>query len=216
MPPPPRRVCRPNCCLRILFPVRHKRACRRLTSLPTTDVPASHATKRLLSLPEYRAAKRISVYLSMPAGEISTAPIVRDALAQGKTVFIPFTYEPNVQRDGQPKSIMDMVELRSINDFESFQPDRWNIPIPSRDSLSSRANCFGDKGLTHGKEIRAGDEHGLDLIVMPGMAFDGSFGRLGHGKGYYDYFLRRCQASSQMPFRGKNYWYFFFVIGYAN
>ena len=36
-------------------------------------IPASVATKRLLSLPEYQAAGRISVYLSMPSGEISTS-----------------------------------------------------------------------------------------------------------------------------------------------
>ncbi|KAF1948486.1 5-formyltetrahydrofolate cyclo-ligase [Byssothecium circinans] len=173
-----------------------------------TASQTSNAAKTLLSLPEYKAAKRISIYLSMPAGEISTTPIVKDALARGKKVFIPYTYEPSVQREGQPKSIMDMVELQSLKDFESLEPDKWNIPTPSKDSLASRANSFGGKGLTDGENVETNDENGLDLIVMPGMAFDSSFGRLGHGKGFYDYFLRRSQASSRMPFRGENYWYF--------
>jgi 5-formyltetrahydrofolate cyclo-ligase len=169
-------------------------------------LPASNATRTLLSLPEYKAAKRISVYLSMPSGEISTSGIVHDALVQGKRVFIPYTYQLSDPKEDQPKSIMDMVELASIKDFESLEPDKWNIPTPSKASISSRANSFGGKGITNGAAVEAEkDDGGLDLIVMPGMAFDSSFGRLGHGKGFYDYFLRRCQDSSRMPFRGKKH-----------
>ncbi|CAI6337192.1 unnamed protein product [Periconia digitata] len=137
----------------------------------------------------------------MPAGEISTTSIVKDALAQGKQVFIPYTYVAEAHVPGQPKSIMDMVELQSIDDFETLEPDKWSIPTPSRNSISSRTNSFGGKGLTHGKQIQTTDEVGLDLIVMPGMAFDDQFGRLGHGKGFYDYFLRRCHDASRLPFR---------------
>ncbi|KAF1361054.1 5-formyltetrahydrofolate cyclo-ligase [Lizonia empirigonia] len=159
----------------------------------------AHATKALLALPEYKTARRISVYLSMPAGEINTSNIVRDALDQGKQVFIPFTYNLEESIDGQPKSIMDMVELSTMKDFESLEADKWGIPTPSKDSISSHANCFGTTGITNGKTQNITD--GLDLIIMPGMAFDSSFGRLGHGKGFYDFFLSRCHQASRMPFR---------------
>lgn len=156
-------------------------------------------------MPEYKAARRISVYLSMPGGEISTSSIVRDALDQGKKVFIPYTYNASALNENQPKSIMDMVELDSMADFESLQPDKWGIPTPTKDSISSRVNCFGGVGITNGDT--GGISDGLDLIVMPGMAFDAHYGRLGHGKGFYDYFLTRCHQASRMPFRGKNSWY---------
>ena len=175
---------------------------------------ATHATKALLAMPEYKAARRISVYLSMPTGEINTSNIVRDALDQGKKVFIPYTYNLDEPVDGQPKSIMDMVELSSMKDFESLEADKWGIPTPSKDSISSRANCFGTAGITNGKTEQI--THGLDLIVMPGMAFDSSFARLGHGKGFYDFFLSRCHQASRMPFRGKNYWYSNMADGLTN
>lgn len=165
-------------------------------------------------MPEYKAARRISVYLSMPTGEINTSSIVRDALEQGKKVFIPYTYNLSEPIEGQPKSIMDMVELSSMKDFESLETDKWGIPTPSEDSIPSRVNCFGTTGVTHGKTDSISD--GLDLIVMPGMAFDTGFGRLGHGKGFYDFFLSRCQHVSRMPFRGKNYWYLNMSAGLTN
>lgn len=148
----------------------------------------------------------------MPSGEINTSSIVRDALAGGKKVFIPYTYKLSNPTERQPQSIMDMVELRSMSDFESLQPDNWGIPTPAVDSISARTNCFGGTGITNG-EVRVNSnavtakDAGLDLIVMPGMAFDSGFGRLGHGKGFYDYFLTRCHQATYMPFRGKNYWH---------
>lgn len=145
----------------------------------------------------------------MPVGEISTVNIVRDALARGKKVFIPYTYRRSAQPELKPKSIMDMVELHSFHDFESFQPDKWGIPTPSVESITSRTNSFGGLGLSEGStDPINGVESGLDLIVVPGMAFDGEFGRLGHGKGFYDFFLDRCRQHSErasgvrMPFLG--------------
>jgi 5-formyltetrahydrofolate cyclo-ligase len=156
-------------------------------------------------MPEYKAAKRISVYLSMPSGEISTSGIVHDALKQGKRVFIPYTYKLTAPKEGQPKSIMDMLELQSLSEFATLEQDNWGIPTLSADSISSRANAFGGTGITQGEVTpnSTSEDTGLDLIIMPGMAFDSEFGRLGHGKGFYDYFLHRCSRWSRMPFCGK-------------
>ncbi|KAK6337724.1 hypothetical protein TWF696_001204 [Orbilia brochopaga] len=152
--------------------------------------------KLLSQLPQYQQARRISVYLSMPTGEIDTVPIVEDAFKQGKQVFIPFTHKavPATSSDEEPKpSIMDMVSLHSLEDYQGLKRNSWGIPTPTKRSLDTRKNCI--------EEVKAG-EHGLDLIVVPGVAFDGACRRLGHGKGYYDYFFKRYHeaAGGKLPF----------------
>ena len=149
----------------------------------------------LLSLPEYRAARRIGVYLSMPSGEIATNAVVIDAFERDKTIFVPYIRKPST------RPVMDMVSLRSMEDYHSMKPDRWGIPTPSQDSIGGRRSCLA------GPAQQAED---VDLIVMPGMAFDVDLGRVGHGKGYYDFFLARYQNSRRtdahntgnMPFLG--------------
>ncbi|KAJ9635810.1 hypothetical protein H2199_008162 [Coniosporium tulheliwenetii] len=114
---------------------------------------SSNAVKRLISMPEYKAAQRISIYLSMPSGEISTAEIVHDALKSGKKVFVPYTHKlQNVQAE-QPSSIMDMLQLHSLADYDSLKPDKWGIPTLDAGSVSGRENCLGGKGTSDGRTI---------------------------------------------------------------
>lgn len=165
-----------------------------------------------MSLPEYRNAKRISVYLSMPQGEISTTGIVRDALASGKEVFIPYIHSIEAGL-AQPKvSVMDMLSLNSMEEFESLTPDKWGIPSLSEASVPTKRNCFGGYGVETTRPRNPGEISGLDLIVMPGMAFDVNLRRLGHGKGYYDHFLNRYSrevagspGAPQKPFLGMGF-----------
>jgi 5-formyltetrahydrofolate cyclo-ligase len=132
----------------------------------------------------YQDAKRIGIYLSMPTGEIQTDAIVRDALNSGKQVFVPYLHKPQSPDPTTPKSVMDMVDLRSLSDYDSLERDNWGIPTISADTVHEREHI-----LTKGTRP-------LDMILMPGVAFEfdprhGTVKRLGHGKGFYDYFLYR-------------------------
>ncbi|KAI8907276.1 5-formyltetrahydrofolate cyclo-ligase [Gorgonomyces haynaldii] len=120
---------------------------------------------------EYKQARRISVYLNMQ-GEIHTHSIAKDILSSGKQLFVP--------KCTQDK--MSMVLVQDLKDLEMLPKNSWGIPEPT----DERQDCF-----------QAG---GLDLIIMPGLAFDHQGNRIGYGKGYYDKFLEECEQFRKVPF----------------
>lgn len=155
-----------------------------------------------MSLPKYQSAKRVSVYLSMPDGEIQTKAIIQDAFMHDKEVFVPYTHRSPTP---PPTSVMDMVQLHSLEDYAALQADAWGIPTPAKDSIPGRQLAI--PSVVSEDQTQIGGLGGLDFVVVPGMAFDKTLGRLGHGKGFYDYFFERCKAHAdangrEMPVLG--------------
>ncbi|KAL8838224.1 MAG: hypothetical protein Q9170_002214 [Blastenia crenularia] len=132
----------------------------------------------------------------MPKGEMPTGSIVASAFRYGKEVYVPYIDRAEAPTSKYPASAMDMVSLHSQEDLERLETDSWGIPTPSRSSVAGRKRCLGwgalDDALSKGREEGMQD---LDMIVMPGVAFDRGFARLGHGKGFYDFFLARYQRA---------------------
>ncbi|PNS14633.1 5-formyltetrahydrofolate cyclo-ligase [Sphaceloma murrayae] len=141
------------------------------------------ATGKLQTLPVYQNAASISLFLSMPNGEVQTASIVLHALRSGKRVYVPY-----IRRN---PSTMDMLQLRNEEDFHSLTTDKWGIPSLSSSTVHERHNCLGYRGIDRDTALVDPAEAGLDLMLLPCVAFDEAFNRLGHGKGYYDRFLTR-------------------------
>lgn len=158
----------------------------------------------------------------MPKGEVVTRAIVHDALRQGKKIFVPYIYNKTSYLPFKSSSAMNMVSLHSKSDYEALEPDAWGIPTVAETSITKRTQILKDSGNSWGTvpEVDADSETSstsrstefrtLDLIVMPGVAFDRNLGRLGHGKGFYDNFLKRYHDSKtcllgkdiKMPFLG--------------
>jgi 5-formyltetrahydrofolate cyclo-ligase len=113
----------------------------------------------LRRMAEYGRAGTVMLFLSLP-DEIDTAPLVAAALADGKQVGVPRVVAGSSRR-------MDVVGLTA--------PD---APL--------RRGALGIREPSDGPLI---DPAGLDLVVVPGLAFDNTGGRLGQGGGYYDRFL---------------------------
>lgn len=152
----------------------------------------------------------------MPRGEVSTKEVLHDAFKRGKRIFVPYIYKPSSQdfyEKSNARSVMDMVALCSVEDYESLEPDAWGIPSVPKESVDERHRVLGKNAETLASEenpdSKSSQETGLtsgelDIIVMPGVAFDGGLRRLGHGKGFYDYFLEcyRRSKAGPMPFLG--------------
>jgi 5-formyltetrahydrofolate cyclo-ligase len=169
----------------------------------------------ILSMPEYTRAKSVGIYLCMPTSEAQTYALIRDAFKQDKAVFVPYIHAEvkadDMESAGQverskpakKRKVMSMLRLNSLHEYENLKPDSWNIPTLPKSDLETRENANGGKGL---QGFTTGEATGgLDLIVMPGVAFDHQMNRMGHGAGYYDKFLASfCKAETrQKPFLGK-------------
>ncbi|XP_067349902.1 5,10-methenyltetrahydrofolate synthetase (5-formyltetrahydrofolate cyclo-ligase) isoform X2 [Channa argus] len=110
--------------------------------------------------------------------EVRTEQIIKDIFKRGKDCFIP--------RYKSSRIHMDMLQLSSLQDMETLPLTSWNIRQPAEDD-NTREEAL--------------DGGGLDLILVPGLGFDGLGKRLGRGKGFYDTYLDRCMKHP----KGKPY-----------
>ncbi|GAA5878930.1 hypothetical protein JCM1840_000844 [Sporobolomyces johnsonii] len=152
-----------------------KRISARLNALPPSEVAADSQAilDHILRSPYYLAARNISCYLSTPAGEVQTDPLIRHALASGKHIYVPFC-------PIEDKTTMRMLRLKGVEHFEGLKENRWGI----RELDPAEVDSLEDADLP--------SSGGLDLILVPGLAFDPLRRRLGHGRGYYDRYITSC------------------------
>lgn len=141
----------------------------------------------------------------MPSAEVQTDHIVRHALASGKQVFVPYLHKsPFPSNPDMPARVMDMVRLEDVSDYESLKRDKWGIPSIDPATVHQRQRILG------GPDVQPPDHETLDLILMPGVAFDlapasREIRRLGHGRGFYDLFLERyAEKLEQLHVKGPS------------
>lgn len=136
--------------------------------------------KRLFDLPVYQEAKSIGLFLSMPSGEIDTDPAIRHAVEAGKQIYVPQVGKNFEQADME----LLKVEQTAANPEELFHHswprNKWEIPEPPPEM-----------------PIVLAKEGDIDVLVVPGLAFDRKGERLGQGKGYYDRFIQHMISTDK-------------------
>lgn len=111
------------------------------------------------ALDEWRTAKAVLFYHALP-DELNLDFLMDNAIQSGREVLLPVCN----------------VEKRSMRIV--------GVTDPARDL---REGAYGIMEPAHGMPLECVDT--LDLVLVPGRAFDSRGGRLGRGKGYYDGFL---------------------------
>ncbi len=124
------------------------------------------ACARLTALEAFRHASVVMLYMPLPT-EVDLTPAAIRCFQSGKTVCVP-----RVDWKGR-----DMVAV----EISSFDDEVMEI---------------ASHGLRTPREGRPLVPHLIDIVIVPGLAFDTSGNRLGRGGGFYDRFLRRLRRSA--------------------
>ncbi|NQU73550.1 MAG: 5-formyltetrahydrofolate cyclo-ligase [Candidatus Omnitrophica bacterium] len=117
--------------------------------------------RRLFDLEEFKKARCVVFYVSMET-EVNTYDMIDESIQMGKRVGVPVVVE------GEGCLNISQINSREKELKKGFygvgQPEAKTIrPIPCED---------------------------MELVLVPGIAFDKAGNRLGRGKGYYDKFLK--------------------------
>jgi len=118
---------------------------------------------------EYRNSRNIMFYVATRS-EVQTEEMIKISIKMGKNVFVPIILPECLNL--APSKIFDFdIELEK-----------------------------GKKGILEPKKeyYRLFPPENIDLIIIPGVAFDLSGNRIGRGFGYYDNFLRKFRPSAKI------------------
>ena len=127
--------------------------------------------ERIVSCPAYIKASHISVFISLPS-ELQTDMLIQRVFADQRCISIPRVTGPHE---------MSMVPLKNYEDLSSLECSPLGILEPRVDRQSM-------------------EDIPIDLIIVPGLAFSPTGGRLGRGRGYYDKFFAKLTDSQKAPF----------------
>ena len=137
---------------------------------PDKDAVSRIIVDRFMQLPEYGRAKTVMFYVDV-RDEVRTRHALPDAILGDKRIVIPYCV------DGE-------LELFHLESMDELDVGMYKILEPKLE-LRTIAS----------KTLQPED---LDLVMVPGVAFDRQGGRTGHGKGYYDKLLEHARPDAPL------------------
>lgn len=117
--------------------------------------------------PYYKNAKTIMTFISF-GDEVDTHDFIKESIEKGKIIVIPISIPETKE-----------LKLSHVKDFRELEVGYYDILTPKKEF------------------IRLVDPNSVDLIIVPGVAFDREGYRIGYGGGYYDRFLSKI--SKEVP-----------------
>ena len=119
---------------------------------------------KLWQLINEREAESIMFYIDF-GSEVRTQNCIAKAIDDGKIVIVPVC-SADERRELLPSRLLDLQREVEKSTFGILEPkSEFRRPFPPEK---------------------------IDLVVVPGLAFDEKGYRIGYGGGYYDRFLTRC------------------------
>ncbi|MGH7590465.1 MAG: 5-formyltetrahydrofolate cyclo-ligase [Gemmatimonadales bacterium] len=124
--------------------------------------------ERLSATPVFGRAKTVAAYVGVRS-EVPTLPLVEAMLTAGKRVVLPVVAGADIR----------LVRLDAVSELA---PAELGLLEPGP-AVRDRAD----------RRVQPSE---LDLILVPGVAFDRQGGRIGYGKGFYDRVLARIRSGT--------------------
>jgi len=137
---------------------------------PDKDLLSAQICRRFVELPEYAAARTVMFYVDVRT-EVRTREALPEALGHAKRIVVPYCVEGE-------------LELFHLENMDELATGMYKILEPKPD-LRDRP----------GKRVAVEQ---LDLVMVPGVAFDRRGARMGHGKGYYDKLLEHARPDAPL------------------
>jgi 5-formyltetrahydrofolate cyclo-ligase len=128
------------------------------------------ACNHLIATREFKNAQTIMIFMSMPS-EVETSTLAVKAWQEGKNIAVP--------RIDWDNKRMEPIEIKTL-DVGMQTTGPAGTPISIREPVTGTSLPLGI----------------IDMVVIPGLAFDRNGYRVGRGRGFYDRFL------SQQDFQG--------------
>jgi 5-formyltetrahydrofolate cyclo-ligase len=134
------------------------------------DTISRQICEQFVALDEFARSQTVMVYIDVRS-EVRTRHNLPEMLASGKRIVVPYCVE-------------GLLDLFLLENMEELAIGMYKILEPKPELRELPA-----------KRV---DVSELDLIMVPGVAFDARGGRMGHGFGYYDKLLEHARAETPL------------------
>lgn len=138
---------------------------------PDKEAVSHVIVEKFLDLPEYSGALTVMFYVDVRT-EVKTREFLPLALLHGKKIVVPYC-----RPDGHLELFwLESMDELSVGMYKILEPKAELRELPSK---------------------KVSPEE-LDLVMVPGVAFDRTGARMGHGFGYYDKLLEHTPLTTPL------------------